>query len=232
MRFFYLLLCFFFAAAIEAKEIIKENITNAIAGDWVVVSFDKNYTFYRVLDNDGKILHLEEACIPASHFRKFSLSWKEWALRGSPGSTSQIVYSIDIPMGRLQSFSKKERAPLYRPQSNAFLSTLINLELRKVPEGERKKAGRPIFGSGPVDTRSIWQPKLVFDGRQVNGAAFDAYKARWPHDGTDLSGKMIEIYLPQEGQLYPSYFPYFMQVTGMIGKAKVHIVDSGRGLFP
>src|SRR5262245_5681293 len=103
MRFFFTVFCLLFGAISECSEIIKENIGNARAGDFTVVSFDKNLSFYRVADNDGRILHLEEACIHETHFRKWGLSFREWALKGCPGSGSQIVYKIDIRNGHLES---------------------------------------------------------------------------------------------------------------------------------
>ena len=41
---------------------------------------------------------------------------------------------------------------------------------------------------------------------------------------------MIEVYVPHESNKYPAYFPYWLQISGMVGKAKVRIVDSGSQL--
>lgn len=225
--YIFLQLLFLLAMSLQAQEVIKENIAQAHAGDWLVMSFNKNFSFYKVLDNNGYVLHLEETCIAVPTFRRMGLSWKDWASKGYPGGASKMIYRIDIPKGLIQSSSNQDFCTP-STHGNAFLSTLINLRFKKVPETEKKRVGLPLFNSGPTDTRPIWQPKLVYNGHEIKNAAFDAFKARWPNDHSDLSGKLIEIYLPQEGQLYPSYFPYFMQVSGMIGKAKMHIVDSGR----
>ena len=48
--------------------------------------------------------------------------------------------------------------------------------------------------------------------------------------GADLSNKTIEIYLPRNSQIYPTYFPYWLQVNGVAGKAKIRIIDSGSRL--
>ena len=34
----------------------------------------------------------------------------------------------------------------------------------------------------------------------------------------------------QKNQNYPSYFPYWLQVNGVAGKAKIRIIDSGSNL--
>jgi hypothetical protein len=137
------------------------------------------------------------------------------------------MYRVDIANGSLQILQDNMLLP---PKGNALLSTLINLELKKVQEGERKRVGLVVFGSGPTETRPVWQPKMVYNGQEVKNARFDAYKAKWPNDHTEMAGKWIEIYLPEEGSPFPSYFPYFMQITGLVAKAKLHVVDSGNGL--
>jgi hypothetical protein len=65
------------------------------------------------------------------------------------------------------------------------------------------------------------------DGNNIPAVPFEAWQTHWPKDGTDLSGKSIEVYVPQENDKYPSYFPYWLQISGMVGNAKVRIVDSG-----
>ncbi len=83
--------------------------------------------------------------------------------------------------------------------------------------------------SGP-DMRPVWQPRLIIEGKPDDGVAFDAWRADWPRDGSDLSNKTIEIYLPKDNQSYPSYFPYWLQINGTAGKAKIRIIDSGSNL--
>lgn len=216
------------AFSLNSGEILKENISRAAKGDWLALSFDKNYTYFKVQKRESETLDLEEVSIACKSFSCQKITFAEWAERGFPAKASHTVYKIDLKSGRfLQIASKTDRSSLSVNQGNAFLTTLLNLNLHKVPENQRRRVGPPQFGSGPDDTRKIWQPRLIFLGKVIQGAHFDAYTAIWPHDGSDLSGKSVEIYLPHEGQKYPSYFPYYMEVSGMIGKAKLHIVDSG-----
>lgn len=84
---------------------------------------------------------------------------------------------------------------------------------------------------GARDTRRYWAPKMVYEGEVVFDLKFEAWKTRWPRDCTEMSGKTITAYLPEEGQRkYPAYFPYWLEIQGMLGKAKVRIIDSGKGL--
>lgn len=233
MRFLLTILVTLFALNLNSQEVLKENISKAAKGDWLALSFDKNFTYFRVLKNDGETIDLEEASILSKTFHCQGLSFALWAERNFPGRASHVVYRIDIKSGRFLNISSRTDQDSFSVrEGNAFLTTLLNLNLRKVPENQRSRCGPPVFGGGPVDTRKIWQPRLVFQGEVVKGAAFDAYTARWPQDGSDLSGKFVEIYLPAEGQKYPSYFPYYMQISGVIGKAKLHIVDSGTNKQP
>jgi hypothetical protein len=139
------------------------------------------------------------------------------------------MYEIDLKTGqmlRYYSFTKKGWFEI--ADADNFLSKLLNLKLVKTPEQARKKVGpKPV--SGP-DWRPIWQPQMIVDGKRIKGVSFDAWRTRWPRDGGDLSGKTIEVYLPQDSQRYPSYFPYWLQISGMVGKAKLRIIDSGSQL--
>jgi hypothetical protein len=76
----------------------------------------------------------------------------------------------------------------------------------------------------------IWQPPLCFDGQKVEGATFDVWRSYWPHDSSELAGRLIEIYLPQAGSSYIAHFPYWLEVQGWTGRAKVRVFDTGRGL--
>ena len=108
------------------------------------------------------------------------------------------------------------------------MSKLLNLKFTLIPENARKRVG-PRASSGR-ESRPLWQPRMIVDGQPINGVLFDAWRTRWPADGSELSGKMIEVYLPKDTERYPAYFPYWLQINGAIGKAKVRIINSGNKL--
>lgn len=115
------------------------------------------------------------------------------------------------------------------PSAENFLGTLLNLKLQRADPKLRRRVG-PMPRDGESDRRPFWSPPLVVDGKTIEGVAFDAWRTRWPKDDSDLSNKIIDVYLPRQGDKYPSYFPYWLQIGGAIGKAKVRIVDSGSTL--
>jgi hypothetical protein len=208
---------------------LKDNLQRAQSGDYIVVSSNKTDTLMHIYDKQDQLITIEEIAVPESERKSQSLSWREWIHKNAPSHTSWVMYEIDLQTGQMQryySFSKQGWFEI--PDADNFLSKLLNLKLNKLPDQARKKVG-PRPNSGP-DMRVFWQPRMIVDGQVVKGVEFNVWQTQWPRDGSELSGKSIEIYLPQDSQCYPSYFPYWLQVIGAVGKAKVRIIDSGSHL--
>lgn len=215
----------------EPELLLKENLGQAQPGDYLVTVQNKNYTILIIRNRDAEQLSIEEITMPISRVPNDAFSWRTWVEKGAPGHTCWVMYTIHLPTGTMQqifSFTKNEWISI--PQSQNFLSTLLNLRLKRVADKERKRIGPPP-SSDSIDRRAYWQPRLVVDGKTIQGVAFNAWRTRWPKDGSDLSGKIIEVYVPKENDKYPSYFPYWLQISGIVGNAKVRIVDSGTRLF-
>lgn len=221
---------FFFIAAfckeLQAEEIyLRHNFQHAHPGDYIVVSANKTQTVMLIYDKRLPILTIEEIAVPSSK-RSSDTSWKDWLSQGAPGNCSWVRYDLDLNSGqmtRYYSFTKKNWYEI--PDSDNFLSKLLNLKFLKISDKFRKKIG-PKPHAGP-DMRPLWNPRMIVDGRIIDGVLFNAWRTKWPKDGSDLSGKVIEIYLPINSQQYPSYFPYWLQINGAAGKAKIRIIDSG-----
>lgn len=45
-----------------------------------------------------------------------------------------------------------------------------------------------------------------------------------------MSNKLIDLYLPKAGSPGLSYFPYWLQIGGAVGKVQVRVIDSGFNL--
>lgn len=207
---------------------LKDNLQRAQVGDYLVVSFNKTDTVMLMQHKEDEKLTIEEISIPEGN-KPRALSWKMWVEKRAPGHISWVHYIIDLRSGKMlhyYSFTKRNWFEI--PESDHFLSKLLALSFTKAPLQSCKKIG-PKPSSGP-DLRVFWQPKVFVEGKPVQGIAFEVWKSKWPKDGSPLSGKPIEIYLPKDNQLVPSYFPYWLQVQGAFGKAKLRIIDSGKGL--
>jgi len=217
---------------VGAELLLKDNLKKAEPGDFLVTAQNKNYTVLLIRSKDADYLSVEEITVPSSKISNSpSFSWRKWVGQGAPGNSCWLLYYIHLPTGAIQqtySFSRRELVVV--PQSQNFLSTLLNLHLNLIPEKERKKVGPPP-PSDSLDRRAFWQPKLISEGKVVPGVTFDGWRTHWPKDGSELSDRTIEIFLPRDSTKYPSYFPYWLQINGMLGKAKVRIVDSGKNLY-
>lgn len=172
---------------------------------------------------------VEEISIPHCKVKSKNFHWKEWVGQGAPGNISWVLYEIDLNTGKMiRYYSVSKNGWFDVADADHFLSKLLNLQLSKIPPHSRKHIGlKPASTSNPS---RIWQPPMIIDGQLIKGVKFDAWRTVWPQDQSDLSGKQIEIYLPQDSLRYPSYFPYWLQISGTIGKAKVRIIDSGSQL--
>ncbi|MBS4169286.1 hypothetical protein [Parachlamydia sp. AcF125] len=220
-------LCAIFSLA-EAGIYLRDNLKKAEAGDYLVTMQNKTCSLLHIHNKKGQLLTMEEISLPANKSKNID-SWRTWIQDGAPGHTSWSMYSVNLSTGAIDKcfcFTKNRWCDP-TPAEN-FLGTLLNLHLNLVPPHERKKIGGYVAGSpGP---RRIWEPRLIMDGTIIKGVSFEAWRTRWPNDGSMLSGKTIEVYVPAENTPYPSYFPYWIQVSGMMGQAKLRVVDSGKGL--
>ena len=223
----------FFCCGIETELFLKENLRRAKSGDYLVTLQNKNYTVLLIRSNDSSQMSIEEITIPMARIPNKSgqalFSWKQWIEKGAPKNTGWLMYKIGFPEGTIQqaySYTKNEWVAISQTQN--FLSTLLNLKLQRIPQAERRKVGpKHPSETATSDSRRVWEPRMIVEGKTIPGVAFNGWRARWPKDGSELSGKVIEVYLPRDEGNYPSYFPYWLQIIGMTGKAKVRIIDSG-----
>jgi hypothetical protein len=220
--------CLMFVGLQAEELLLRDNMMKAKASDFLVIQSNKTQTLLHIADKRDHLLTVEEIAVPEGK-KPENLSWKDWISRNAPGNTSWVIYDIDLRNGQMSRYFSFTKNNWYEiPDTDNFLSKLLNLRLMKMPESARKKVGpKPI--SGP-DWRPLWQPRMIIDGKTINGVAFDAWETKWPRDNSELSGKTIEIYLPKESDRYRAYFPYWLQINGAIGKAKVRIIDSGMNL--
>lgn len=211
--------------------VLRDNLSNASVGDYIVTAQNKVCTMLLITDIEGREVQIDEITIPLSRVSK-QRTWREWFLEGAPNHSSWVRYKIDLDSARMINMYSLTKGTWYSvDEADNFLSKLLNLHLERIPERQRKRVGPRLSPDGG-DTRKVWQPRMMVDGTVVPDVEFAAYRTYWPKDQSELSGKGIEIYVPEESTHYPSYFPYWLQISGFIGKARVRIVDSGVGLVP
>jgi len=207
-----------------------ENLKKADAGDFIVTAQNKSYSLLNVLEKNSQSMTIEEISVPANKIPRSNFSWRQWVAKNAPGNTCWMIYKIDLrtaAMTERYALTKRGWQPIQ--QQDNFLYTLLNLRLEAIPTSQRRRIGITLM-SKAFDNRPFWQPTLVVEGRQIQGIPFDAWRTVWPKDGSELAGKMIEVYVPAEGTGYPCYFPYWLQINGTVGNSKIRIVDSGTQL--
>lgn len=222
------ILLLLFPFFIHAEEsLLKQNLKKAAVGDYVVIAQGKSNTLFHIFHVQNQLLTIEEITIPESLSCQVVKSWRDWVSNNAPQNTSWVHYQIDLDKEEMKNYYSFTKNGYFTvPDADNFLSTLLKLNLQSIPSNLRRMAGPKVKGE-----RTFWQPKMVVDGQILEGVVFDAYFTVWPKDDGPITGKTIEIYLPQNSKDYPAYFPYWLQAKGMAGQASVRVIDSGRGLF-
>lgn len=216
---------------LSAEELLlKTRFEQAKQGDYIVIAQGKNDTLFHIKNKTPSHITLEEITIPSVKACAFVSTWKEWVESGAPQNTSWILYKLNTEKGEIERYYSVTKQSYFTiAEGDSFLHTLLHLSFYPIPNDQRKKVGLEPRPKQP-DKRKFWQPKMIYEGKEIPGVPFDAYYTRWPEDGGPLSGKLIEIYLPVESSKYPAYFPYWLQVRGIIGPGKVRVIDSGQNL--
>ncbi len=205
---------------------LRQQMEKVVRGDFVVSYQNKAYTLMHAYERSGSLLDLEEITVPSA-IRQDGLSWKEWMLAGAPGHTSRVMYRVDLSSGEILSYySFTESVWLAIDRKENLFSQLIAMELSRVPEAERRRRG-PRPTDGP-DGRLAWQPALIYEGERQTNASFAAWKGHWPKDGSELSNKEVLVYLPEGNVSFLQGFPYWLEISGGVGRAHFRVVDSGK----
>ena len=223
-----LLLIFLFFTAPSFAMNLKERMLQAKKGDYLVTLHDRTYTFFHIYDFTNNLFTIEEISISENEWNKQQNTWKQWLEQGAKGNQSWVLYELDQATGEIieyYSFTRKGWIDIHRQEN--FLPLLLNINFQKVPDEKRQKIG--IEPEGGPDMRRNWQPPLIFEGKKIKPANFDAWVARWPKDDSPLSGKEVQIYLPVGNELVPAYYPYWLQISNDVGKAHIRVVDTGKG---
>ncbi|MGK5595385.1 MAG: hypothetical protein ACSNEK_08515 [Parachlamydiaceae bacterium] len=230
--FLRLFVFFFFLCHLHADDfLLKHHLRLAKPGDFIVASQNSAITLMRIHDNQDCLITIEEVTIPSNRVNRCVPNWRDWYENGAIGNTSWVIFEVDLNSGTMRRYYSYTKNGWFEiPKVENFLGTLLNLPLSCIPYEQRRKVG-PLGANTFKDKRPLWNPQMVVDGHVISDVAFEAYKTRWPQDGTPLSGKMIEIYVPEQDDLYPAYFPYWLQISGVVGKAKLRIIDSGSKLM-
>ncbi len=212
---------------------LVDRFKEAQSGDYIVWQQESSLLFFYIGSQEGHELVLNEISAPISLKNRLvdakGAGWKHWIAQGAPSATAWLSYTIDTQRGILKSIWCCQKGCFLDPKSvQGLLHSLLSIEWQIVPRAQRKLLGEP---GQPLNERPLWNPKLYFEGAVIPNAQFDAFMAQWPKDGSPLAGLLIEIYLPSNFPLAPSYLPYWLQAKGKLGVVKLRAIDAGKSLL-
>ena len=151
------------------------------------------------------IVTIEEITLPLYEGKKIQ-DWQGWIQKGAPGSTSWLVFAVDLENEKLiEAFSHTKGAFLQVSSLNTFFTKFLSLPLQEIPREERRKIGPPPL-EGEPDRRSLWKPPMTVQGNPLPSPTFAVYSCSWPKDDTPLSEKTIALYF---GKNRPFPFPFW-----------------------
>lgn len=221
-------LFFFLPYLCFADVTIKDRLTKASVGDFIVTEQGRNYSLLLVRHIDSSRMTLEEITVDKSNINLEKISWKSWVENKAPGAISWTGFILDLEKNTLlKGFSFLENQWLFIENSDYFFTNLLSLPFRPSKDNERKKIGPPP-ASGEIDRRKFWKPQLVREGKKAKSCEYEVLRSKWPADKTQLAGCIIEVYLDVEQPSFP--FPYWLEVQHPHFIFKVHTIDSGIGI--
>jgi len=217
----------FFCSQTQALE-LAETFRKAPERAYVVYAHKQTFTLTRIAKKMQDRLLLEEISAPMA--RK-PVQWQTWINQGAPGHTSWTLTEIDLSTKSvLSSYCLLKKVELNVKEFHSFLGTLLSLQFEKVPLEKRKRLG-VNGGSDDLMPKRLWQPKAP-DGLLVKGfLQYDAFQARWPKDGSQLSGQLIDLYFVKgSSEPYASAFPHWIEVRHAAIKGSIFALYTGKDL--
>lgn len=230
MKYFIAVL-FFIALSPLSALTLSDEFRRAEVGDYVVFLEQKHLTLFRIASKNDKEIGIEEITAQEQGINPQTANWQQWLQEGAPNHTSWTLSLLDLETGAMKaSYSYTTNEWQANQTVASFLPTLLQLPLETVPLDLRKRIGPPPE-KGEQEARKLWTPKVTFHHTAVPQVPFAVYRAEWPQDESDLRGKVVLLYFATgKATECLSYFPYWIEVVGLVGRVKLRVIDSGKGL--
>ncbi|NGX63036.1 MAG: hypothetical protein KR126chlam6_00442 [Candidatus Anoxychlamydiales bacterium] len=221
---YFIFILFIFSFGYANESFFKSRLKSATKGDFAVFEYNKIYSVLSVFDVSLDKVILEEITISKDSFDK-KVSFRDWIESRAKEHTSWTMYEIDLKKDIIKdAFSISKNAWIDIAKTESVITKLLELDLKKIRDSERKKIGAPPL-MGEVDRRSIWQPIKMFDGKKISRAKFDVYRSIWPDDNSVFSLKRFDIYFDDSFA-----FPYFIEVNNGHMSYMIKAIDSGKNI--
>ena len=203
----------------EQKISLLKVINNCPSGSYIV--FEHNQT------NIGIILkekQLNKIILHEVFFSKnLSKNLYDWKKRLNQDSNYFAKFETIIENDT--SFTKpifcKKNKKVSKEQIFSFSSILTSLTFKSLPKDNVKMTKDAL--NNPIP----WKPQLIIEGKSINYSECNTYEAYWPEDGSIMSNKRIEIYLPSISNDKFLCLPIWLEIESPIGKIKIRAIDAG-----
>jgi hypothetical protein len=98
---------------------------------------------------------------------------------------------------------------------------MLSLPLSSTPPEKRRRIGATPQ-RGEDDTRALWFPPLVFEGKKIKKPAMEVFETRWPDDNSQLAACRLELYFLPD---FP--FPFWLETSNGHLTMKIRTVECG-----
>ena len=195
------------------------------SGDFSIYQNGSLVTILSIHSVEPPFITLEEITLPKKLYKNIKgKDLNTWIKKGGKGRTSWTLIEIDTDtMDVTSAYCFLKNAHLDLVKEDTLITSLLSLNINKVPEEERLRIG-PRRAT-KKDYRLFWEPSMYVNGKRKFPAKMDVYGAVWEKDASPLSGRNIDLYVLDN---FP--FPYWIQIHGDFGSKKMVSLDSGSNL--
>lgn len=225
--------CFSFFFLLMSLSLFAEDsyfakrVRKAKSGDYIVAKQPGSYCLLILRTIEGSKVVLEEIDVPDFAVDPKTIDWKAWLKNRAPGNSSWGMISIDLDKKELlEAYSVTKHSFLTLSKEEQFFLQLLSLPSERLLTSERRKIGPPPL-AGEEDRRSLWQPKVHFDGK-MRKDPMSVYRSEWPKDGSILSSCKIDFYFDEAIEDFP--FPVWIDIYGGYFHARLAVIEAGRGV--
>jgi hypothetical protein len=207
---------------------LQKKLEQGQVGDYIVTAQEGHLSLLLIRAQTETSFLLEEVTVPEKLVTLKGHSWQKWLQNKAPGHTSWSLFEIDRKQCRVtRCFSYSKNAWIYLTEEEQFFSKLLALPLSPLPLAARKKIGLAPSDGG-LDTRPVWNPPVVIEGKKISKPTLEVFSTQWPEDSTPLARCTLELYF--NGKDVNFAFPYWIEVKSPHYAFKIRTVDSGKGL--
>lgn len=225
MQKYLLLFLLFFSQVFANSTFFKDRLKSSNKSDFIIYEYNKFYSILSVLDKTETLLVLQEITISKNNFENKTINFKKWLENGAQKNLSWALYEIDLKTNKIKAaYSVSRNCYIDLLNNESIITHLLDLNLKKLFDNERKKIGPPPMRS-EADRRALWQPAKIINSKRIKKTTFDVYRSIWPNDGSEFASKRFDIYFDNEFA-----FPYFIEINNGHMSLMIKAIDSGHDL--